>query len=151
MQIVYVAPMKALAAEMTNYFSKRLEPLGITVKELTGDMQLSKGEILRTQVCLTSSQPALGVAADLFRGTTGLSFRLLGKGLVKQLNHRMMHTECIGLERTNQYCTSTASQTILWFCISHTSFGPVSHALPWRLPACQEPCLLQTDLGVQGR
>lgn len=42
--------MKALAAEMTNYFSKRLEPLGITVKELTGDMQLSKGEILRTQV-----------------------------------------------------------------------------------------------------
>lgn len=61
-QIVYVAPMKALAAEMTNYFSKRLEPLGIVVKELTGDMQLSKTEILRTQVsclpdifCLTSS------------------------------------------------------------------------------------------------
>lgn len=50
LQIVYVAPMKALAAEMTNYFSKRLEPLGITVKELTGDMQLTKGEILRTQV-----------------------------------------------------------------------------------------------------
>lgn len=47
---MYVAPMKALAAEMTNYFSKRLEPLGIAVKELTGDMQLSKGEILRTQV-----------------------------------------------------------------------------------------------------
>lgn len=42
--------MKALAAEMTNYFSKRLEPLGIIVKELTGDMQLTKGEILRTQV-----------------------------------------------------------------------------------------------------
>ncbi|TWW79922.1 Activating signal cointegrator 1 complex subunit 3 [Takifugu flavidus] len=40
---------KALAAEMTNYFSKRLEPLGITVKELTGDMQLTKGEIQRTQ------------------------------------------------------------------------------------------------------
>lgn len=51
-QIVYVAPMKALAAEMTNYFSKRLEPLGIVVKELTGDMQLSKNEILRTQVCI---------------------------------------------------------------------------------------------------
>uniref|UniRef100_A0A7N9D1J8 Activating signal cointegrator 1 complex subunit 3 n=1 Tax=Macaca fascicularis TaxID=9541 RepID=A0A7N9D1J8_MACFA len=49
-KIVYVAPMKALAAEMTNYFSRRLEPLGIVVKELTGDMQLSKSEILRTQV-----------------------------------------------------------------------------------------------------
>ncbi|XP_041333984.1 activating signal cointegrator 1 complex subunit 3 [Pyrgilauda ruficollis] len=55
-KIVYVAPMKALAAEMTNYFSKRLEPLGITVKELTGDMQLSKGEILRTQMLVTTPE-----------------------------------------------------------------------------------------------
>uniref|UniRef100_A0AAV2MBR4 Activating signal cointegrator 1 complex subunit 3 n=1 Tax=Knipowitschia caucasica TaxID=637954 RepID=A0AAV2MBR4_KNICA len=55
-KIVYVAPMKALAAEMTNYFSKRLEPLGIAVKELTGDMQLSKGEILRTQMLVTTPE-----------------------------------------------------------------------------------------------
>ncbi|XP_069462625.1 activating signal cointegrator 1 complex subunit 3 [Ambystoma mexicanum] len=55
-KVVYVAPMKALAAEMTNYFSKRLEPLGITVKELTGDMQLSKGEILRTQMLVTTPE-----------------------------------------------------------------------------------------------
>ena len=27
-QVVYVAPMKALAAEVTSNFSKRLEPLG---------------------------------------------------------------------------------------------------------------------------
>uniref|UniRef100_A0AAY4D056 Activating signal cointegrator 1 complex subunit 3 n=1 Tax=Denticeps clupeoides TaxID=299321 RepID=A0AAY4D056_9TELE len=55
-KIVYVAPMKALAAEMTQYFSKRLEPLGIAVKELTGDMQLSKGEILRTQMLVTTPE-----------------------------------------------------------------------------------------------
>ncbi|XP_056902456.1 activating signal cointegrator 1 complex subunit 3 isoform X2 [Takifugu flavidus] len=55
-KIVYVAPMKALAAEMTNYFSKRLEPLGITVKELTGDMQLTKGEIQRTQMLVTTPE-----------------------------------------------------------------------------------------------
>ncbi|KAI4811088.1 hypothetical protein KUCAC02_014009, partial [Chaenocephalus aceratus] len=55
-KIVYVAPMKALAAEMTNYFGKRLEPLGITVKELTGDMQLTKGEILRTQMLVTTPE-----------------------------------------------------------------------------------------------
>uniref|UniRef100_A0A3P9AM31 Activating signal cointegrator 1 complex subunit 3 n=1 Tax=Esox lucius TaxID=8010 RepID=A0A3P9AM31_ESOLU len=55
-KIVYVAPMKALAAEMTNYFSKRLEPLGIAVKELTGDMQLTKGEILRTQMLVTTPE-----------------------------------------------------------------------------------------------
>ena len=38
-KIVYVAPMKALAAEMTANFSKKLAPLGIVVRELTGDMQ----------------------------------------------------------------------------------------------------------------
>ena len=42
--------MKALAAEMVQNFGKRLLSLGISVKELTGDMQLTKAEILRTQV-----------------------------------------------------------------------------------------------------
>ncbi|XP_056289492.1 activating signal cointegrator 1 complex subunit 3 [Pseudoliparis swirei] len=55
-KIIYVAPMKALAAEMTKYFSKRLQPLGIAVKELTGDMQLTKGEILRTQMLVTTPE-----------------------------------------------------------------------------------------------
>ena len=51
-QIVYVAPMKALAAEMVRNFGRRLEPLGILVKELTGDMLLTKVEMMKTQVCL---------------------------------------------------------------------------------------------------
>lgn len=42
--------MKALAAEMVQNFGKRLACLGITVRELTGDMQLTKSEILKTQV-----------------------------------------------------------------------------------------------------
>ena len=42
--------MKALAAEMTRNFGGRLEPLGIKVRELTGDMQLTKSEIAETQV-----------------------------------------------------------------------------------------------------
>ena len=50
LQVVYVAPMKALAAEMVRNFGGRLEPLGISVKELTGDMQLTKNEIMKTQV-----------------------------------------------------------------------------------------------------
>lgn len=41
-KVVYVAPMKALAAEMTSAFGRRLKSLGISVRELTGDMQLSK-------------------------------------------------------------------------------------------------------------
>ena len=40
-KIIYIAPMKALAAEMTRSFGKRLQPLGLSVKELTGDMQLT--------------------------------------------------------------------------------------------------------------
>ena len=42
--------MKALAAEMVSNFGKRLAPLGIAVRELTGDMQLTKSEVQCTQV-----------------------------------------------------------------------------------------------------
>eukprot|EP00049_Salpingoeca_infusionum_P026339 m.25168 g.25168 ORF g.25168 m.25168 type:complete len:2051 (-) comp8684_c0_seq1:141-6293(-) len=55
-KIVYVAPMKALAAEMTASFGKRLAPLHLTVKELTGDMQLSKAEILSTNMLVTTPE-----------------------------------------------------------------------------------------------
>lgn len=85
-KVVYVAPMKALAAEMTETFGKRydrlcnvkteisnllgtnyklclpsldsvrLAPLGITVKELTGDMQLTKSEIMHTQMLVTTPE-----------------------------------------------------------------------------------------------
>ena len=47
---MYVAPMKALAAEMTASFGSRVGPLGISVRELTGDMQMTKREIEETQV-----------------------------------------------------------------------------------------------------
>ena len=55
-KIVYVAPMKALAAEMTANFGRRLAPLGITVRELTGDMQLTKAEIAQTQMLVTTPE-----------------------------------------------------------------------------------------------
>lgn len=55
-KIIYVAPMKALAAEMVQNFGKRLASLGISVRELTGDMQLSKAEILKTQMLVTTPE-----------------------------------------------------------------------------------------------
>ena len=55
-KIVYIAPMKALAAEMVDNFSKRLAALGIVVRELTGDMQLTKQEILQTQILVTTPE-----------------------------------------------------------------------------------------------
>eukprot|EP01119_Soliformovum_irregulare_P015903 TRINITY_DN4546_c1_g1_i2.p1 TRINITY_DN4546_c1_g1~~TRINITY_DN4546_c1_g1_i2.p1 ORF type:complete len:1649 (-),score=558.98 TRINITY_DN4546_c1_g1_i2:15-4961(-) len=55
-KIVYVAPMKALAAEVTEKFSRRLSPLGIICKELTGDMQLTKKELTETQIIVTTPE-----------------------------------------------------------------------------------------------
>ncbi|XP_063995820.1 activating signal cointegrator 1 complex subunit 3 isoform X2 [Diachasmimorpha longicaudata] len=55
-KIVYIAPMKALAAEMTASFNKRLGCLGVTVRELTGDMQLTKTELQQTQMIVTTPE-----------------------------------------------------------------------------------------------
>ncbi|XP_065206562.1 activating signal cointegrator 1 complex subunit 3 [Planococcus citri] len=55
-KIIYIAPMKALAAEMTQNFSVRLKELGINVRELTGDMQLTKKEIANTQLLVTTPE-----------------------------------------------------------------------------------------------
>ncbi|KAI8147505.1 Sec63 Brl domain-containing protein [Fennellomyces sp. T-0311] len=55
-KIVYVAPMKALAAEVVEKMGKRLKFLGISVRELTGDMQLTKSEIQATQFIVTTPE-----------------------------------------------------------------------------------------------
>lgn len=55
-KIVYVAPMKALAAEITEKLGKRLAWLGIKVRELTGDMHLTKAEIVQTQILVVTPE-----------------------------------------------------------------------------------------------
>lgn len=55
-KIVYVAPLKALAAEVVEKFSKKLAWLNINVRELTGDMQLTKTEIMNTQIIVTTPE-----------------------------------------------------------------------------------------------
>lgn len=55
-KIVYVAPMKALAAEITEKLGKRLAWLGISVREFTGDMHLTKTEITQTQIIITTPE-----------------------------------------------------------------------------------------------
>ncbi|EDX12805.1 GD19029 [Drosophila simulans] len=55
-KIVYIAPMKALAAEMVDNFSKRLKSLQIVVRELTGDIQLTKAEMAATQILVTTPE-----------------------------------------------------------------------------------------------
>ncbi|KAJ2722989.1 Pre-mRNA splicing [Coemansia sp. Benny D115] len=55
-KMVYIAPMKALVAEMAAAFASRLQPLGLTVSELTGDSQLTKAQITNTQLLVTTPE-----------------------------------------------------------------------------------------------
>ncbi|GMS84025.1 hypothetical protein PENTCL1PPCAC_6200, partial [Pristionchus entomophagus] len=55
-KIIYIAPMKALATEMAESFGKRLAPLGLKVRELTGDTTLSKKEIDETQMLILTPE-----------------------------------------------------------------------------------------------
>lgn len=55
-KIIYIAPMKALATEMTESFGKRLAPLGLKVRELTGDTQLSRNELADTQMLVLTPE-----------------------------------------------------------------------------------------------
>jgi replicative superfamily II helicase len=53
---VYIAPMKALAQEVVAKFSERLAPLGLVVKEFTGDMQLTKQEVADSQLLVCTPE-----------------------------------------------------------------------------------------------
>lgn len=55
-KIVYVAPMKALAAEVTEKLRSRLAWMGVQTRELTGDMHLTKKEIGQTQIIVTTPE-----------------------------------------------------------------------------------------------
>ena len=55
-KIVYIAPMKALVKETVGNFSQRLSDYGINVKELSGDINLSKHELEETTVIVTTPE-----------------------------------------------------------------------------------------------
>ena len=55
-KVVYVAPMKALVAEIVGNLGSRLAPFGIKVAELTGDVSLSKAQLEETQVIVTTPE-----------------------------------------------------------------------------------------------
>ncbi|GAB6023297.1 hypothetical protein CHUAL_008104 [Chamberlinius hualienensis] len=55
-KIVYIAPMRSLVQEMVGSFSKRLNSYNIKVSELTGDHQLSKEEIMQSQIIVCTPE-----------------------------------------------------------------------------------------------
>lgn len=48
--------MKALVQEIVGNFQKRLEPFDIQVRELTGDVNMSKEQIRETQIIITTPE-----------------------------------------------------------------------------------------------
>ncbi|CAN0921129.1 DExH-box ATP-dependent RNA helicase DExH12 [Linum grandiflorum] len=55
-KIVYVAPMKALVAEVVGNLSNRLQEYGVNVKELSGDQTLTRQQIEETQIIVTTPE-----------------------------------------------------------------------------------------------
>jgi pre-mRNA-splicing helicase BRR2 len=55
-KIVYVAPMKALVAEVVGNLSRRLADYNVTVRELSGDQNLTKQQIDETQIIVTTPE-----------------------------------------------------------------------------------------------
>ena len=55
-KVIYIAPMKALAQEVVEKFDSKLKSLNIDVKELTGDMQLTKAEAERADIIVTTPE-----------------------------------------------------------------------------------------------
>eukprot|EP00923_Selenidium_pygospionis_P000890 GHVN01001382.1.p1 GENE.GHVN01001382.1~~GHVN01001382.1.p1 ORF type:complete len:2211 (-),score=363.43 GHVN01001382.1:2249-8881(-) len=55
-KIIYISPMKALVAEQVLSFEKRLSCYGISVKEMTGDISLTRQQIEETQVIITTPE-----------------------------------------------------------------------------------------------
>eukprot|EP00871_Galdieria_phlegrea_P002639 jgi/Galph1/3376/GphlegSOOS_G2035.1 len=53
---VYVAPMKALVAEVVGSLDRRLSYLGLSVRELTGDVSMTWKEIMETSVIVTTPE-----------------------------------------------------------------------------------------------
>ncbi|KAJ6676495.1 ATP-DEPENDENT RNA AND DNA HELICASE [Salix viminalis] len=55
-KIVYVAPMKALVAEVVGNLSNRLQEYGVQVKELSGDKSMTRQQIEETQIIVTTPE-----------------------------------------------------------------------------------------------
>lgn len=55
-KIVYIAPLKALASEIVEKLRSALSYLGVKVRELTGDMGLTKQEITETHVIVATPE-----------------------------------------------------------------------------------------------
>lgn len=86
-KIVYVAPMKSLVQEMVYNFGQRLQPFGVSVKELSGDSSLTKAQVAQTQVIITTPEKW-----DIITRKSGRDFTELVKLVIIDEIH-LLHDE----------------------------------------------------------
>ena len=55
-KVVYISPLKALATEIVRKFGAKLAYLGVKVREYTGDVSLSKQDIISTNIIVTTPE-----------------------------------------------------------------------------------------------
>ncbi|ORM42239.1 U5 small nuclear ribonucleoprotein helicase [Babesia sp. Xinjiang] len=55
-KIVYISPMKSLVMEQAQSFSQRFAPYGMSVRELTGDMSLTRNQLMETQLLVVTPE-----------------------------------------------------------------------------------------------
>jgi activating signal cointegrator complex subunit 3 len=55
-KIVYISPLKALATEIVDKFQSKLGHAGVVVKEFTGDMSLTRQELLETHIIVSTPE-----------------------------------------------------------------------------------------------
>ena len=56
LKMVYVAPMKALVSEITGKFFSKLKAINMSVREISGDIQLSKQEMMHTNLLVSTPE-----------------------------------------------------------------------------------------------
>lgn len=55
-KVIYIAPLKALVQEQVREFQRRLYHYGIKVSELTGDVNLTRQQIMETQILVSTPE-----------------------------------------------------------------------------------------------
>ncbi|AGO13973.1 AaceriAGR113Wp [[Ashbya] aceris (nom. inval.)] len=55
-KVVYIAPLKALVQEQVREFQRRLQQYGLKVAELTGDSNLTRQQIMETQILVSTPE-----------------------------------------------------------------------------------------------
>ena len=85
---VYIAPMKALIQEMVGNFSECLKNFSVKVGKLTGDAEMTKQQIVETQVIVTT----LEKWDVITRKQTDTSYTNIVRLIIDEIH--LLHDEC---------------------------------------------------------